>query len=241
MKLYHGTSSKRLERIRKHNLKPRGRRIGNDWGEYPSAPDRVYLTSSYAFYFSFSTAANDGSEPVVLEVEFPDFEEDLYLTEFLVPDEDGLAQHTFPVDHPLAKLNKLSLKQKTKWWRRHAPEHTYLTKPSIECIGNCAFMGLIPWKDEEVDGVMADGWGITKAVVVPEDYGLRFDPQISLMNHAILGANYAYALKKFMDSDGQADVQLHMEDSPNNEIWKSMQDYELLRAYQRERGESVEF
>ena len=51
LKLYHGTSSRFLDRILKHGIKPRGKGT-SQWDKFPSRPDLVYLTTAYPFYFA---------------------------------------------------------------------------------------------------------------------------------------------------------------------------------------------
>jgi len=212
MILYHGTSTKHLEQIKIDNLTPRGwkKRKGNDWGEYPSATDRIYLTNcGYAFFFAFNAASVTKSKPVVLEIELPEDDEDMMLR--LIPDEDPLAQHTFIEGHHLDFLNKLDLKKRTSWWKRHAPAYPALASATLEAMGTAAWYGDIGWGEQE-------GWGIRKVVEVPEEYSFRFDPTISLMNYRILGEEYRRVIKEFMDSDGKADVHLFPEWQKNMAI-----------------------
>jgi hypothetical protein len=67
MRLFHGTSAKKLDKIFKEGIKPRGRKKSL-WAEHPSAPDRVYLTKAYALFFGSMAAGEDDSEGAVLEV-----------------------------------------------------------------------------------------------------------------------------------------------------------------------------
>ena len=220
MILYHGTSTHHLKRINRVGLQPRGKRKSH-FSDFPSATDRVYLTDSYAMYFAHHAALiNSKAKPVILEVEIPD---DSFISDWLIPDEDGLAQHTFPEEHDLAFLNDCDIYEKTKWWRENAPEHFHLAHASLHHIGSLAFWGTVPWKTRPVyyDGYGEVLWGIRKVVTTSHEMCMRFNPQISLPAHRVLGENYKYALKRFMDSDGQADVYLHMADSPFKMIYEA--------------------
>ncbi len=195
MILYHGTSSKKLNSILKRGLRPRGlSRKDAGWGNYPSAIDRIYITDCYAFFFSFNAASIFKGDPIVFEIEIP--EDDEMVMKKLVPDEDALAQSNCK-DMPW--LDSLSLVERTKYWQLEAPRFPQLAIPSLEALGTCAIMGSIPWKTE---GRKGKHWGITKYVNVPDDFCLRFDPTISLLNHKVMGERYHKALKQFVDSDG---------------------------------------
>ena len=64
MKLYHGTNGRWLKNILQRGIEPRGARPGrNNWKHVPhqSNPKCVYLTDSYAPYFSFN--ATKGGDP----------------------------------------------------------------------------------------------------------------------------------------------------------------------------------
>lgn len=89
MYLYHGTSSKRLERILSQGILPAG--IGGDrvWVEDPvrSKDGLVYLSRAFAAYYANAAAAADGdkdTKPVILQV-------DMEQLGTLYPDEDFIA------------------------------------------------------------------------------------------------------------------------------------------------------
>ena len=68
IKLYHGTTTKHLDKILKQGITPRHDRPSN-WDKHPSREDMVYLTNAYAIYFAQVCCDWEaGESPVVLEV-----------------------------------------------------------------------------------------------------------------------------------------------------------------------------
>jgi hypothetical protein len=84
MILYHGTTTKHLESIRKNGLVPRGKKPGNYEGKIASRSDLVYLTSCYAAYYALCARTDGEDKPVVLKIEIDPKKTRLY------PDEDFL-------------------------------------------------------------------------------------------------------------------------------------------------------
>lgn len=164
MKLYHGTSAKNLEKILSQGLKPRGRRKGN-WQEFPSRSDMVYLTTAYAPFFALQSGSDKG---LIIEV---DCElDDLY------PDEDFIAQViTKQTKSDLHKVHG-EVRKNLEFYKHHAID-------SIHGLGNCCHKGCISTHS------------ISRYVLIDfkerSDLVMQFgDPQISLMNYAILGEKY---------------------------------------------------
>jgi hypothetical protein len=87
MILYHGTSSKHLDAIRRTGLQSRRitRRRSNWKGTIRSKLDFVYLTDAYPVYFAMNPALNRGGNTDVLIVKVDVDESHLY------PDEDYIA------------------------------------------------------------------------------------------------------------------------------------------------------
>jgi len=88
MKLYHGTTSLRLQSILADGIRPRSTTGGN-YSKYPSRPDLIYLTQSFPFYFGVNAIAPgnlDVEKVLVLEVDGDKLNHDLFL-----PDEDFVA------------------------------------------------------------------------------------------------------------------------------------------------------
>ena len=85
MKIYHGTSSANVDKILLNGITPRGD-TESHWDRYPSRNDLVYLSTAYPFYFA-CVAAQVDEISAVFEVDT-----DLLDTEWMLPDEDFIAQ-----------------------------------------------------------------------------------------------------------------------------------------------------
>ena len=187
MRYFHGTTEACLNSIEKKGLMPRGKRQGV-WQEFPSATDRVYLTTAYAIYYACCAASlTKQSRGVVIEV-------DPYPGKF-VADEDALAQQNW-MDEEFLWLNELSLEDKTAFWRNKAPEYPGMAWWSQEALGTFAHMGKIPPSQ------------IKKVVTfdITTDHLTGHDPSITLLNYKILGGRYEAALARFVDSDGKEGI-----------------------------------
>jgi hypothetical protein len=164
MKLYHGTSTKRLDEILKHGLRPRkGRKCKSNWKEYPSRTDMVYLTSAYPFYFAAS-AAGKGEDPVVFEIDTTLLEEGNFF-----PDEDFISQGM----KDIANHDK---------YRENLELYQHHWELSVEKLGNCCYKGVIPAK------------AITRYCILSKKRSdlliQMLDPSISIMNFMVLGTWY---------------------------------------------------
>lgn len=190
MKLYHGTTSKYLPTILRDGLLPRnttGQR--SNWKEHPSADDRVYLTDAYAIFFAYS-AADEDERGLIVEVEVDEGED------FLVPDEDVLAQAEFSHES-FAFLHDMSMKERTIWWKVHAPNYPELWKDSLQRMGTVAVMGGAG--PEQITGA----WSFPINV----ELLLEHDPCISLMNYRICGDKYREQLQEFIHDPARTKVE----------------------------------
>ena len=132
IRLFHGTSKKHLDSILRRGLQPRGTNPSN-WEDFPSAPDRVYLTRSYAIFFALKSAYLTNTDPVIIEVDVEDN---------LVADEDYLAQCKWK-DKELNFLQDKSLEDKTLYWKIRSPAYPMMAEHSLNKLGNCCHMGTI--------------------------------------------------------------------------------------------------
>ena len=68
--LYHGTDTNNLEKILKEGIKPRGNSKGN-WvhADLYSNNKLIYLTDTYAWYYSVNQANEDNENCTVLQIE----------------------------------------------------------------------------------------------------------------------------------------------------------------------------
>ena len=74
--LYHGTSLSKLESILKDGIMPRRLSGKSNWDDNESHDNMVYLTNSYAPYYSLASLEDDDDKPVVLEIKF---DEEIFL------------------------------------------------------------------------------------------------------------------------------------------------------------------
>ena len=202
MRYFHGTTEGCLNSIEKKGLMPRGKRQGV-WQEFPSATDRVYLTTAYAIYYACCAAKmTNQSRGVVIEV-------DPYPGKF-VADEDALAQQKWGDE--FSWLNDDSLQERTEFWRKNAPEYPGMAWWSQENLGTLAHMGKIPPSQ------------IKKVVTfdITADHLFGHDPSITLMNYRILGRRYEAALALFVDSDGKKGIHPEELGSPEDFWFKEI-------------------
>ena len=171
MKLYHGTTSKLLDRILAHGLKPRGRRKGN-WESFPSRHDLVYLTVAYAPYFAWHAAdTRKGERALLVEVDASRLSQTR-----LFPDEDFIAQ-------AIAQTEKMPLAKVHKRVRGTILYFGDLAQASIEHLGNVAHRGDVP----------ASAISRYATIDLSKQRDLAWaclDPSISLINYQLCGSKY---------------------------------------------------
>jgi hypothetical protein len=182
MKLYHGTTSKHLDKILERGIEPRGQRRSN-WPDAPSGQDRVYLSTAYAPYFAIQ-ATRKPHYPIVIEIDTTK----LNMLN-LVADEDYLEQISRKWD-TLRYDGITTMEERTKYYREHALEvgihdERMTVWESLKRLGNAAHIGTIP----------------TAAIsrIVKIDYkkapgisSVFLDPFISLWNYGIVGKKYRW-------------------------------------------------
>ena len=86
MILYHGTSTKHLDKIQQKGILPRRiTRLRSNWkGEVESKPDFVYLSTAYPVYYALEVADNKKTDLAIIKVDVDESE--------LYPDEDFIAR-----------------------------------------------------------------------------------------------------------------------------------------------------
>jgi hypothetical protein len=141
MKLYHGTAGENVTAILKHGIRPRRLTRKNNWKHsVASHMHAVYLTSAYAGYFAHQAAKT--SKLGILEIDADKLDSELFR-----PDEDFLEQATRngkPLSQELKRLGKLSMNQRTEWFRKHLDDYADAWEASVEHLGNCCYLGEIP-------------------------------------------------------------------------------------------------
>jgi hypothetical protein len=184
VKLYHGTTEAIARQALKEGLKPRGvTGVETNWKHsVESNPSTVYLTDTFAPYFSMN-AAEAGDRWAIVEVETRRLEQDK-----LVPDEDYLEQATRgamadPTDRLFGPLNDCkTMEERTRWFRDHlwvfAGDSNW--KSSLDGLGTCGYMGSIPKK-------AVTGIALFDPAEEPSIGWYVIDARVGIVNKAISG------------------------------------------------------
>jgi hypothetical protein len=167
MKLYHGTSERYLDSILRHGIRPRGRRKKSNWDAYPSRPDCVYLTNSYAAYFAERAAAK-GEKSLIVEVDVDEHDSRL------LPDEDFIAQ-------AMAKQLKVSIESVHRGIRDSLEGYAHHAMDSLTGLGNVCLKGTVK--------------SVTRYAIIDfskqaELWQFCLDPSISTLNYMFCGEKY---------------------------------------------------
>lgn len=125
--LYHGTSSRRLQSIRKHGLVPRGtvRGATGNFRGWRRSKDFVYLTDCFAMSYAMRSQ-KDRDEIVIIRATVE--EEDLY------PDEDFicLQKNAWPEDMKLADRHRaVDLYGWQEFWSYSLKHHGTVATPLV--------------------------------------------------------------------------------------------------------------
>ena len=183
--LYHGTSSRWLKNILKVGLEPRGSHPARDnWKHVAHRSHRrcVYLTDSYAPYFSHNTCRNE-DEAVIIEIRLDSLNQtNLY------PDEDFLEQITRGRDELSGDMSSRTIAYRKRLFEfdRFTPtgnaNYPLWWQLSLASLGTCSHKGVIPVQ------------AISRIVTYPysSNFQLTFvwNPTISLINQRICGDRY---------------------------------------------------
>lgn len=186
MKLYHGTSAKRLKSILSRGLEPRGNRR-SVWEAHPSRADHVYLTNSYATHYA-RNAANGSGQLAVFEVDVgPAIMAKLYA------DEDAQAQ----VDRIRAdKPSGRTLAEDTAFHRDGwATQGAEAWLASLGVLGTCSHHGVISPVAISAVALFKSNTAIS----------LLSDPEISIQNYRLLAPFYRALTRLPFDGLGVID------------------------------------
>ena len=113
MLLYHGTSEKAWNSIKKSGIRPRGLSKKSNWKHsIESNPDTVYLTDTYPLHFAMSAIRQTGDK--IDRVAIIEVDTDL-LPGKLVPDEDALEQASRHQNDGLPET--WTMVQRTRYYR----------------------------------------------------------------------------------------------------------------------------
>jgi hypothetical protein len=129
MKLYNGTAGENVPAVLKHGIRPHRLTRKYNWKHsVASHKHAVYLTSAYAGYFAHQAAKT--SKLGVLEIDTDKLDPELFR-----PDEDFLEQATRngkPLNRQLKRLGKLSMNERTEWFREHLDDYADAWEASVE-------------------------------------------------------------------------------------------------------------
>ncbi len=163
--LYHGTSTRYLDKILKEGIVPRNTKKGN-W-QLVSRKGQVYLTIAYPLYFAINACKVNKDNPVVVKIQLN--KDDMNL---LYPDEDFIGQ----VLHQ--RIGAGNLQEITNLVDIEEYKHNW--NDSLTKMGNVSYKGKIT-PDKIVDYVVVTDSKIQMAAI---------DPTISIMNFFFCGVYY---------------------------------------------------
>ena len=193
--LYHGTSLSKLESILKDGIMPRRLSGKSNWDDNESHDNMVYLTNSYAPYYSLASLEDDDDKPVVLEIKF---DEESMMN--LFPDEDALEQANNSKYAKSCELDNLSLAERfdvpigfsemtiedrTLWFKDNLyhfhmdSSNRMFYEKSLALLGTCCHEGMI-----SADKI------VRYSLLKPEKILSYSDPVICIPNQMILGGHY---------------------------------------------------
>lgn len=178
MFLYHGTSSTALTKILKEGIQPRAVTESKSMWDIESAPDRVYLSDTYAQYFAICAAGevSDTDDAVIIKVKVDE--------NLLLPDEDYMAQVYKRSDN---------LFEDTKYYRDFL--FNIYNKKEIKNFAeeSLAKLGTVAIREIKLSDIIS-------YTIIPEKQHARFilsecDPSISILNHKFCNFQYKSQLE----------------------------------------------
>ena len=189
--VYHGTSSRHLDDILKHGIRPRGVKGKSNWDHtIKSNPHAVYLTTTYAGYFA-GNAAKKKEKWLIAEIDL-----DRLDTAFCRPDEDYIAQALWmqksksPNVEKLCKMLGNTLGDLTEYIRDMIDKYQDAWQESLDNMGTMSYKGVVP-----IDAItriaIFDPTSNMNMVIV------NLDPSISILNFSFCKSKYV-ALTKWL-------------------------------------------
>lgn len=195
MKVYHGTSLSRWEKIKKTGLIPRGKSGKSNWTHsIESNPETIYFSDAYAMFFalqSVDTGNLEKDHAVVIEIET-----DLLEPSRLVPDEDVLEQVGRMQKGGDGLPSHWDMKKRTRHYRGLTLEYAQQGLDfewSMQVMGTGGFMG----------AVMPEAFTRVAIIDIAKQAELAMtylDSQVSVQNYRFLGSRYR-ALTKMIFGD----------------------------------------
>jgi hypothetical protein len=198
MMLYHGTSAKILDRLKREGIMPRAKSKGKgNWKHtVTSNKDAVYLTTAYPWHFAACAAKEEPG--LILEID-----RDELLPWALCPDEDFMEQCSRKCEateqNPNLAPTDWSMNKRTMFYRKIARFNPDLADVSLEHMGTCAYYGTIPWS--AVTRYVTVDW--TKLHM--RMYMQAVDSMVSALNYKILQDRHKAFVRWFFDDAVMAD------------------------------------
>lgn len=177
MFLYHGTTEEIARKSLTRGLLPRELSGAESVWDCPSCPEYVYLTTGYAPYFALNASKDDKWGIIEVDLDCLDPDE-------MYPDEDFLEQATRGKG-PAPK--RLSMKDRTAWFRDHLPTFKHHWEDSLEGLGTATHYGSIP--ASAISRVSIYDPRSNQSIST-----LAADPMITIMNYQIMGGTKYRAL-----------------------------------------------
>lgn len=222
MKLYHGTTSRWLQKILAKGIHPRGKRK-SIWDQYPSRTDMVYLTTAYPLYFAIN-AIEDNEKSLIVEID-----SDLLDQSLLYPDEDFITQ-VYMQQGPA----ELELSVAHKHVRRRLKQWQHLWAKSVESMGNCCYKGIVP-------ASAITRYCLFDAAARPAISAMAMDPCISILNYMLCKEKYTGLVAwLFGDKNNLADLGTESFSTDNPTIAKLIRDREEYWKKEAANREGIE-
>lgn len=174
--LYHGTSSRRAERIIKEGIVPNA--SPTPWPDYPGMEGRVSITVAYAWYYAAQASGDGEGDPCVVQIKTAMLDPSLFRA-----DDDVLGQMVMHRD-------KLALAEADKVARTEGAEGGPMANigaalASLECIGSLSFNGTIP-PEAIIQAVALSPASRDNALFL----GATLEPTITALNYRVCGEHY---------------------------------------------------
>ncbi len=231
--LYHGTDTDNLDNILTNGIVPRGTSKGN-WvhADLYSNNKLIYLTDTYAWYYSINQANEDNENCTVLQVEVD--------TDKLYCDEDLFMQASNEIKkkvfEEIVRLEKLKGNKIKIYWKKFRnwepkKQHQFysdyilhfqhLWKDSLSNLGTVGHLGII--KPEQ----------IKKYDTQPiKDIFLSHDNSVTIQNHRIRGPYLKAELKSWFDEP--------LDENDKNAIQRNLHEHQMrCQAHKELTGKTV--
>ncbi len=210
MKLYHGTTLSRAEKVLKTGILPRAYTGNSTWERtLESNPECVYLTSIYGGYFAQAACDSCDDEGANEQAALIEIDTSLLDTIKMRPDEDFLEQATRgqkPGDYDIAEFRKMpggraSMAERTRFFRNRLHKFAALWEKSVEWLGTCAHEGII--SPDAITKIVT--WDQTNRSLLMA----TIQPSITIVNKMTCSTRYEQLTRWLMGEPVTADEMNH--------------------------------